>query len=876
MKIDSSRAKHLREIFLGSTSESGIPIGIIGVGMIFPLVAWIVEFVAKDFEISIYGLVQMHSQNPILIFVDLIPIILGFGGYYLEQFFKISEQYYQEQLKQRDTIIYRNAKIAKQIGEGDFNIDVNQIDDKDILGKSLIRMRDNLLETARKEADQNWIAAGKDKISDILRMYNDIDKLSYETLVALIDYIKVIQGAFYVYDEEENVIINKATYAYNRRKYLNQRFAIGEGLIGQAAFEMATIYLKEIPADYVTITSGLLKDKKPNTILIVPLITDEKLQGIVEFASLDTDISPLKIRFVEELSDIIARTLFNLKVNARTEKLLRDAQKMTEELRENEEELRQNAEEMRATHEELERTNAKLEQQIQAVENSQKKIHSLLENASEVISIYDENLRLTYISPSVVNIYGFTPEEMMEGKDLDRLTAKGNTDLKEMFQALLRDPETPQRIQYTFMRKDGRKIHVETVGRNLLHDPAIQGIIFNSQDITERKRAEKEERMKSKMQALSENSPDMIMRLNLVGQFFYANPIVKIFTGVDNKTIVGKTLDQVDFNDQIKEFFTKVLLDVSKTNQKQSYETVFPTTFGDRIQQVNAIPEFNDEKELETVLIVAHDITEQKQIENEIKEKNKNITESINYAERIQKALLPDTRLVQEYLPKSFIFYKPRDVVSGDFPWFYVKGDIFYIAAVDCTGHGVPGALLSFVGYFLLNQTVDHDDDLNAGQLLQIFHKGVQKALKQDMEGAYARDGMDIAFCKIDLKKQKLQYAGAHRPLYLLRNRNLDEFKGDRKAIGGIPLGKKPDEGFTNHEIDIRQGDKIFFFSDGLPDQVGGPDNQKYSSKRIREAILKYPDYSMIQYHNYFNKDFQHWKGDNRQIDDVLLIGIEF
>jgi PAS domain S-box-containing protein len=863
-------------MLLGSGSESGTPVGIIVLGLAFPLIAWIVEFIIKNQEISIYGLVQIHIDNPSLLLVDLIPVLLGFGGYYLEKMFSLSDSYYQNTIQQKDNIINRNVQIAKKIGEGNFQIDDSNIDDKDVLGRSLIRMRDNLLSTARKEADQGWIAAGKDRVSDILRMNNDIEKLAYETLVSLIEYIKVTQGAFYIYDDDLNVITNKASYAYNRKKYLDQKFEIGEGLIGQAAFEMATIYLREIPDDYVTITSGLLKDQKPNSILIVPLITDEKLQGILEFASLSNDFTPLTIRFLEELSDIIARTLFNLKVNSKTELLLKDAQKMTEELRENEEELRQNAEEMRATHEELERTNTKLEQQIQAVENSQKKIHSLLENASEVISIYDEGLHLSYISPSVTNIYGFTPEEMIDGKDLDRLTAKGNADIKAMFQAVLNDPQKPQVIQYTYMRKDGKKIYVETVGRNLLHDPAIQGIILNSQDITERKRAEKEERMKSKMQALSENSPDMIMRLNLVGQFFYANPIVKIFTGVDNKTIVGRTLDQVDFNDQIKDFFTRVLVDIGKASQKQNYETVFPTNFGDRIQQVNAIPEFSEEKELETVLIVAHDITEQKKIENEIKEKNKNITESINYAERIQKALLPDSHLVQEHLAKSFILYRPRDVVSGDFPWFFVKDDIVYIAAVDCTGHGVPGALLSFVGYFLLNNVVDHDSNMNAGEILDIFHLGVRSALKQDLEGANARDGMDIAFCKIDLKSQKVQYAGAHRPLYLLRNRNLEEFKGNRKAIGGIPLGKKAEENFTNYEIDIRQGDKIFFFSDGLPDQVGGPENQKYQSKRIRDSITKYPDYSMIQYLNFFSKDFMQWKGENKQIDDVLLIGIEF
>jgi PAS domain S-box-containing protein len=140
------------------------------------------------------------------------------------------------------------------------------------------------------------------------------------------------------------------------------------------------------------------------------------------------------------LSDIIARTIFNLKVNTRTEKLLRDAQEMTEELQENEEELRQNAEEMRATHEELEKTNANLQSNIREVENAQKRLHSLLENASEIISIYDEDMKLKYISPSVSNIYGYTVEEMMEGKDLDRLTARGVKEFSDMFVSLVETP----------------------------------------------------------------------------------------------------------------------------------------------------------------------------------------------------------------------------------------------------------------------------------------------------------------------------------------------------------------------------------------------------------------------------------------------------
>lgn len=192
---------------------------------------------------------------------------------------------------------------------------------------------------------------------------------------------------------------------------------------------------------------------------------------------------------------------------------------MTEELRENEEELRQNAEEMMATQEELENTNTRLEMQINEVENVQKKLHSLLENASEVISIYNKDLALSYISPSVTSILGFTPEEMIDGMDKQRLTKKGEEHLDELFQNLLYNPQQSYTIQYTFMKKSGDKIYLEVTGRNLISDPAINGIILNMQDITERKRAEKEERMKSKMQALSENSIDLIMRLRSASAF---------------------------------------------------------------------------------------------------------------------------------------------------------------------------------------------------------------------------------------------------------------------------------------------------------------------------------------------------------------------
>ncbi len=860
---------------LSVISYNDILIGI-GGSLLFLLISWMIDILTNNLSVSFSSIVQIHKSNPIHWIVDLAPLIVGLIIYLSIKKQERDKLVFEKIIEQRDQDINKNARFAKRIGEGIYDDKNDTVDEDDVIGRSLIVMRDNLLANTKKEKEQNWISEGKDLISRILRMHNNIDELAYEVIVELIKYINIIQGSFYIYNDEEQKLINIATYAYNRKRYINQEFKIGEGIIGQCAYEQDIVYRTEIPEDYTSITSGILGDKKPSSILIVPLITEEKLQGIIEFASIEGKFPNLTIEFLKELGEIIARTLYNLKMNQRTEKLLQESQQMTVELRANEEQLRQNAEEMRATQEELEISNKKLETQIKEVENAQKRLHSLLENASEVISIYDSELKLKYQSPSVTSILGYTPEEMMSGKDMDRLTAKGEAAMKEMFQQLLQDPQTSRAIQYTYIKKDGKKIHIETTGRNLLNDPAINGIILNSQDITERKRAEKEERMKSKMQSLSENSPDLILRMNTKGQFFYANPMVDDYIGVKSKDIINARIDELGVEEILVNFFKDSIKQIRKTNQKLISELTMPTAkLGERIMNFSAIPEFN-ENELETILFVGHDITEAKQIELEIKDKNKKISESINYAQRIQTSILPNTDIIQEHLPDSFIFYLPRDVVSGDFPWFFKKEDILYISAVDCTGHGVPGALLSFIGYFQLNNIVDHDVNYNAGQILDKLHYGVRTTLKQDRIDADARDGMDIAFCRIDLKKNELQYAGAHRPLYLLRKGELIEYKGNRKAIGGIPHRKKPEKDFINHIIEIKKGDKIFIFSDGMPDQVGGPEGRKYSPQRIRANITENKDLNMQQYSSLFAADFKKWKGKTKQIDDVLLIGIEF
>jgi PAS domain S-box-containing protein len=767
-----------------------------------------------------------------------------------------------------------NADFAQKVGEGKFDTQFAAASENDTLGLSLINMRDNLIENERRDKERNWIVRGVAEVGEILRLHDSIDDLGNDVIKFILDKIGAIQGAFYVVNDEgsEKLIEMRASYAFNRKKYLQKTFRFAQGLVGQAAVEQDTVLRTEIPDDYMSLTSGILGDQKPRCILVVPLITNEEVFGILEFAGFKK-FDPSQVKFVQELSLILARTIFNIKVNERTRKLLAESQAMSTELSEKQEVLRQNAEEMQATQEELKRTNQRLEDQIEEVNRTQRRMQLLLENASEVITIYEEDGTIRYISPSVETILGYGQRELQGTKDVDKVHPDYHEAYRRLFAQLQEKPDEKVTVQYEYKTKEGQFVWIESTGTNNMSNQAIHGYIINSRDITERRRAEQEQRMRSKMQALSENSLDLITRIEQ-DSFSYINPMIEQFTGKKPEVYLNKKVRETDLNTAILDKWLSVVEQVNSSNDKVSTEMDFPTEDGQRIMQVNAIPEYDDADNIESVLVVSHDITERKLIELEIQNKNKKINDSINYAKRIQNAILPNTRLINKALPDSFILYKPRDVVSGDFPWFVqIKNDIF-IAAVDCTGHGVPGALLSLIGYFLLNDIVRSRKITEPGKILDMLDEGVTQTLRQDQDDSATKDGMDIALCRINVETREVEYAGAHRPLYFMKGGVMDEIKGNKFPIGGGIF--KNQTNFTTHKIQLGDGDSFYFSSDGFPDQFGGPEVRKFGPKKTREIVEKVHQMQMKDALQVFDQEWESWKGDHKQTDDVLLIGIKF
>ncbi|MFC2103951.1 SpoIIE family protein phosphatase [Bacteroidota bacterium] len=250
--------------------------------------------------------------------------------------------------------------------------------------------------------------------------------------------------------------------------------------------------------------------------------------------------------------------------------------------------------------------------------------------------------------------------------------------------------------------------------------------------------------------------------------------------------------------------------------------------------------------------------------------KNEEIMDSIKYAKRIQTALLPPEEILEESKTEHFILFKPRDIVSGDFYWFRKIGDFIVIVAADCTGHGVPGAFVSMLGMAFLNEISVEIKEVKADDILNRLRALIIKSLRQKGQEGESKDGMDIALYVIDKKNMKIQFAGANNPLILIRNKELEQVKGDRMPIGFHLVM----DDFKNNEIDIEKGDMLYTFSDGYQDQFGGEKGSKFMIKKLKQLMVEICEKPVEEQRQILDDTIENWKGTEEQVDDIILIGV--
>jgi serine phosphatase RsbU (regulator of sigma subunit)/HAMP domain-containing protein len=268
-------------------------------------------------------------------------------------------------------------------------------------------------------------------------------------------------------------------------------------------------------------------------------------------------------------------------------------------------------------------------------------------------------------------------------------------------------------------------------------------------------------------------------------------------------------------------------------------------------------------------------VRQKSEIENKNEELEilyKQVTDSIHYAKRIQEAILPPSALIDQILPNSFVLFKPKDIVSGDFYWIEKKNGLTYFAAVDCTGHGVPGAFMSLVGHNILKDIISNTNVIKPSEILDKLREGVINTLHVSNSGTQFKDGMDITLCCINFDTLELQYAAAYNPLCIVRDGELIIYNANKFPIGAF-IGEK--ENFDNITIQLQKNDQLYIYSDGYADQFGGPNGKKFMVGNFRKLLVQLANKPITEQMGFLKTTLDNWQGDLEQVDDVLIIGLK-
>ncbi|MEO8762547.1 MAG: SpoIIE family protein phosphatase [Bacteroidia bacterium] len=376
-------------------------------------------------------------------------------------------------------------------------------------------------------------------------------------------------------------------------------------------------------------------------------------------------------------------------------------------------------------------------------------------------------------------------------------------------------------------------------------------------------------------EAILQNLNTLIVVIDTNGEVSYTSPSVQRFLGFNTRELLGNgwwNLPRASAEEGmlVKQQIVSVIEKSDKIKIPVFEREVF-TAKGEK----KVIVWNSNIAEDGSLVGIGYDITERKRAENLLDEKikqlqlkNSEMLESISYAQRIQQSILANPDGLSEYLTGSFIYYQPKDIISGDLYWYYKKGAKLYVAAVDCTGHGVPGALMSVIANSLLRNTIVKRNLENPAEILFALDEELQSALLT--QGA--ADGMDIALAEIDLENKKIKFSGAFRPLVLIRAGEIIEYKASKYPIG---LYGGIEKKFDLHEFDLQTDDALYLFSDGYVDQFGGEKNKKFNRKNFYEMLLSVQDMNMDEQGSFLEYAHNNWKQNEPQTDDILVIGLK-
>lgn len=542
--------------------------------------------------------------------------------------------------------------------------------------------------------------------------------------------------------------------------------------------------------------------------------------------------------------------------------------------------------------------NQKLEQQNIQIEHQKEELEKLsivADKTSAAVMILDKEGDFEWINSGFTRLYGYDLEQLTETLGKNIRQASKNTSIDKILNNVI-ETKSPMLYENEVDTFNGEKKWAQTsitpvttqngdISKLILIDSDITALKNAHEEIRQQKEeieAQKEQLEKvnfelEKLSLVASKTDNSVMIASQDGEIEWVNDGFKRMTGYgydEYKNLYGSNLLQKNTEQDVLDAIEKNLINHTST----LYATKSQNADGKELWiQTNLTPIYDSQNRLYKIVAIDSDITQIKKAEEEIAKQKDKIIESIRYAQKIQQAVMPPEVYFSQYLPQHFIMLKPRDIVSGDFYWGTHIGKKFVFTAADCTGHGVPGAFMSLLGIAFLNEIAGraNPETITPGDILTDLRAHVMTYLRQEGKEDEQKDGMDMALCIYNPEDGKLQYSGAHNPLVLIRDNEIQQIDADEMPIGYYV---NQTEHFTTHDIQTQQGDCIYMFSDGYVDQFGMVKGRKkkFLIKRFRDYLLEIHHQPLEVQKQMLDDNLTAWRGDIKQLDDVLVIGVRF
>jgi len=751
------------------------------------------------------------------------------------------------------------------------------------LQEVLHALQERFLQAASRERFYEAWKTGAQKLLDWAYTLPDENTYLQRAVSWLTERAGGLIGGYYRLRERQ--LVREAGFAYPTNA--PDTFQVGEGWVGTVAQTGEALWLYPVSGQFLLGEDNL-------AMAFLPVIAGNQLLGVWEMVAF-SPWSDEEKQLIEGWLSFFAIGLLYFQQKSQEEALkntIQTAQQMQKQLASQIEHLSHHYQILQHEKEDLEKLMRMREQQLLRLESQlhehKTRENFILQHLQEVLVFFEASGQARYISPSIENLLGYKPDEM---EVFFRYIVKEDAErIATFFRNVQKNPQDVLSVEFRYRHKNGETVWLVLRAYNRLQDPAIRAIVGFIQDITARVEFERQYRTRLKFQSLVEHSPDLIWRLDKEGSFLYVNPVIEDYTGYPPTHYIRNSIYSVGFSIDEVRFWRQFLDNIFESLEMKTEEIRFPSVHGERRMHVRGIPEPGPDGAVETVVVLLQDITELREAQerlrrqkeeleqltmllqkqkHELEEKNRDIMESITYARRIQDGILAGEEVVRRYFADGFVLYKLRDVVGGDFYWVREVDGRVYVAVVDCTGHGVPGAFMALLGHTLLEGAIQDRRLWEPARILQ----DMEYRLREMLGAGETPDGMDVALCVFEPERQVFHFAGAHRPLWFYHGGRWQLVSGAPAGLGGAAW-LEPHKVFTTHTFTYNPGDLVYLYSDGYSDQFGEESGRRLGHRRFRELIMDYAFLPMSHQKELLESFLRQYQGSLPQTDDITIMGL--